>query len=187
LPDVFVNQALNYKNQYIIPYKNLENGGYIFDYKIAREFFEKTGSSEINDGYLEMRLQLQKITSSLLLEYEMKGHVSVQCDRCLDFFTTQVSFSGKAQVVFEENMHEYEKETDLIYLSPDADELDLSEFIYESILLNLPVQKFHPDDEKGKPTCNKKMLALLKNHKAGKKKDDVDPRWEQLMKYKNLN
>ena len=187
MPDVFVNQALNYKNQYIIPYKNLENGGYIFDYKIDREFFEKIETSEVNDGYLEMRIQMQKITSSLILEYEMKGQVSVQCDRCLDYFSTRLSFTGKAKVVFEENLEEVDKETDLIYLSPEAEELDLSGFIYESILVNLPVQKFHPDDEKGRSTCNKKMLDLLKNHSGRKKKEEIDPRWEQLLKYKNLN
>jgi uncharacterized protein len=187
LPDVFVNQALSYKNQYIIPYKSLENGGHIFDFKIAKEFFENIESSEINDGYLEMQLQMQKITSCLLLEYEIKGKVSVQCDRCLDYYSTPLSFQGKAKVVFEEDLSGYDKETDIIYLSPDADELDLTHFIYESIVLNLPVQKIHPDDEKGKSTCNKKMLDLLKNHNAGKKKDTMDPRWEQLLKYKNLN
>ncbi|MBK7589155.1 MAG: hypothetical protein IPI22_12930 [Bacteroidetes bacterium] len=37
----------------------------------------------------------------------------------------------------------------------------MSTWIYEFIILSVPIQHIHPDDEQGKSTCNKQALAIL--------------------------
>jgi uncharacterized metal-binding protein YceD (DUF177 family) len=39
--------------------------------------------------------------------------------------------------------------------------IDLSEWIYEFIMLSIPMQKIHPLDENGNSICNQDNLALL--------------------------
>ena len=178
---------MKYQNLYIIHYKDLSNGSYDYDFDIDKAFFENIEESEINDGQLHMQVTMQKTEAGLTLEYDLQGTVSIQCDRCLDFFDSNVELNGTLRVVFEQVEKDDNLELETINLLPDDEELDLTHFIYESILLSLPVQKVHPNNEKGKPTCNKEMLKLLKKHSSDKKTNETDPRWDELKNFRNLN
>ena len=61
----------------------------------------------------------------------------------------------------------------------------LFHFVYESIMLALPIQVLHPDDENGNSTCNPEILKIMNEHSPdAKKEDEIDPRWEALKKLK---
>jgi len=53
--------------------------------------------------------------------------------------------------------------------------LDLSQYLYESLIVSLPIKKVHPDNE-----CNKEMIKRLNPSKTKKTKNDSDPRWDAL-------
>jgi uncharacterized metal-binding protein YceD (DUF177 family) len=40
--------------------------------------------------------------------------------------------------------------------------IDLEQYIYESIVLSLPLQRVHPEDVHGQPLCNPAMLERFK-------------------------
>jgi uncharacterized metal-binding protein YceD (DUF177 family) len=54
--------------------------------------------------------------------------------------------------------------------------------MYEYIVLSLPVQRIHPDDENGRSGCDPDMLEKLKalTAKELNLENQADPRWDAL-------
>jgi len=81
-----------------------------------------------------------------------------------------------------ENKHE---ETDEILILPESEyNINVSKYIYEYIVLLLPLKHVHPIDENGNSGCNKDMLKKIK---LLSKKKKYDSRWDALKKIKNNN
>ena len=47
----------------------------------------------------------------------------------------------------------------MMWIGPSETEIDLSQYIYESICLSLPYQRVHPVGSDGKSGCDPDMLA----------------------------
>ena len=71
---------------------------------------------------------------------------------------------------------------ELIILHPNEHELDLKQYIYESICLSIPYRKVHPEDDQGNSACNKDMLKEINTLKPKQLNEQSgnDPRWDIL-------
>ena len=138
--------------EYSIAYKGLKNGVHDFDFKVGRELFEAFGSTEIKDGACDVAVRLDRAETMLALDVKIEGGVVVACDRCLEDCRVPVRFDGRLLVKFSDEIREYDGE--VLWLSPAETEVDLSKYIYESIVLSLPYQRVHPDGE-----CDPDMLG----------------------------
>lgn len=67
----------------------------------------------------------------------------VECDRCLGDCSVPIDYEGELLVKFSDEVREYDGDT--LWLSPSEDFVDLTQYIYESIVLSLPYQRVHPD------------------------------------------
>ena len=76
----------------------------------------------------------------------------VPCDRCLEDCPIAIDYEGRLVVKFSEEELEYDGE--VMWLYPGESEVDLSHYIYESIILSLPYQRVH---EEG--ACDPSMIA----------------------------
>lgn len=167
----------------IIPFKGLKEAIHEFESELDNKFFDEFKSDEISGGDLRLKIKLDKKSQMMIFFFEIKGEVNVMCDRCLDFYNQDVEFNGKLYVKYGDETRE---ETDeLLVLSRDEYEIDLSKFIYDSIVLSLPMMRFHPDDEEGYSTCNEDMLDKLGFQQEKKEVKSIDPRWEALKNLKN--
>ena len=165
----------------IIPFKGLKEAIHEFESELDNKFFEEFKSEEISGGNLMLKIQLDKKSQMMIFNFDIKGEVNVMCDRCLDFYNQYFEFSGKLYVKYGEETRE---ETDeLLVISRDDYEIDLSKYIYDSIILSLPIMRFHPDDENGNSTCNEEMLDKLDYQE--KNENIVVSRWEALKNLKN--
>ena len=122
-------------------------------------------------GKAFVHVELNKLNNLMECDVTINGEVAVECDRCLDEFYMPVSFEGKVIVsqkeLAGEDYGQNEDDVDVIFLHPSDDELDLSQYCYESIGLSLPLQKIHPNDANGNSTCNKEMLDKPKDLMIG--------------------
>lgn len=102
-----------------------------------------------------MHVRLDRAETQLVIDVRITGHVVVECDRCLEDCRIPVDYDGRLLVRFSDEEREYDG--DVLWLSPVEDEVDLMQYIYESIVLSLPYQRVHPEGE-----CNPEMMRRFR-------------------------
>ncbi|MBO7265850.1 MAG: DUF177 domain-containing protein [Alistipes sp.] len=139
---------------YTIAYKGLKNGSYDFDFQIDDALFEAYDRIEIKSGSCQAHVDLKRSETMLELSVDITGEVICECDRCLEDCPIAVDYSGELVVKFSDEINDYDGE--VLWMSPSEDMLDLTQYIYESIVLSLPYRRVH--EEGG---CNPEMLAAF--------------------------
>ena len=175
-------------NQHIIPLDGLGETEHIFRFKADDTFFQSYDKSEIKGGQVDVKVTLLKKKTSMLLNFELSGTVKLTCDRCLDLYDQPIAISDEILVNYGDETN-FDTNSDAVTISRDADEIDISEFIYEYSHFALPIAHYHPEDANGNPTCNPSMIELIDKYKVDetevKTEDAIDPRWEALRELKN--
>ena len=146
--------------RYAIPYKGLKPGCHEFRFEVDGSLFEEYQSTEIKDGRCEVTVGADRSESRIVLDVAITGYVIVECDRCLEDCRIPIDFEGQLVVKFSEEVHEYDGE--VMWMLPGEDQVDLKQYIYESICLSLPYQRVHPDDSEGRSTCDPDMLSRFR-------------------------
>jgi len=140
----------------IIAFKGLSNDKHVFKFEIGDSFFQLFEGSEIEHGNLISEILLDKQPSCIQITVDIKGTVDLVCDRCLDNLILPVNIRGELAVRFGKNGNSNPDDDDLIVLDPAEGEIDLSQYIYDSINVALPLQRIHPEGQ-----CNPEMMEKL--------------------------
>lgn len=168
------------KNNFVIDYKALANGRHDFKYRLDSSFFAQFAESEFQNGKIELDLVAEISDYSLKFDFDFKGTVEVECDRCLDLFDLPIEGYFTLNVKFGDVSSDPAEADDEIVLSRDENKIDLAHHIYEYIALSVPARRVHPDGIDGLPQCNPDMSATLEVLEAHDNVVETDPRWEQL-------
>jgi hypothetical protein len=147
-------------DKYALNFKGLSLGAHHFEYAVDDDFFGAFEGSEITRGDVDVQVDLLKQPSMLTLNFEMQGDVEVACDRCLGEFRMPVDYRGTLLVKFADDPPESDGE--VLWIHPAESQIDLAQYIYESIVLSLPFQRIHPVDDDGRPTCDPQMLERFR-------------------------
>lgn len=173
---------MNYMKQFMISFSGLSLGKHDYEFEVGDAFFESLEFSEIRKGNVHVDMTLEKTTVMLLLNFSIKGEVTVTCDRCADEFEMPVS--GENRLIVKFGSVPMEETEDIIVIPEGEHEIDVSQFIYEYIILALPLQRIHPDDEEGNSLCDPEVLKKLEEISVRQQSEETDPRWDAL---KGLN
>jgi uncharacterized metal-binding protein YceD (DUF177 family) len=92
-------------------------------------------------------------TNKLEIELEGEGSVVTQCDRCLDDVTINAEAAGVMVVYFGDEAKPFDGEEVTLQR---GDELSIAQFVYDSIMLDLPIIRAHEPED-----CNPEMLARI--------------------------
>jgi uncharacterized protein len=180
-PNFLGGIQMNYMKHFIIPFSGLKAGNHPFTFEIEDEFFEHFEYSEIKKGKVNVACMLDKQARMMVLYFDLSGKLTVPCDRCGEEFDLPVEGSQKLIVKFGAD-HQEESE-DILVITEKEHELDVSQFLYEYVVLMLPIKKVHGTDEHGNSLCDPEVTRYIKeveDHPA-------DPRWEVLRKLKDQN
>lgn len=140
---------------FIIQVKGLPSGKHEYEFPINGSFFESFENSFIQDASLTAWVELEKGGGWMNLNCTIEGCVTVECDRCLEELELPVDFD--ATVAIKSAKTDDDPQDDgFIILDPTEGELDLRQFFYDYVCINLPLQKVHPEGE-----CNPDMLKKL--------------------------
>lgn len=176
---------VEHSQRFLIPIFDVLDGEHEFTFQVSKPFFEQFKDSEIRDGDLTLEIILNKQGQNLGLDIRIKGTVNVCCDRCLEYFDLPVEYeSGRVEVKSEVSGVE-EDDDQVIYIPEKEKEIDLTQYVFESICLQVPYRHVHPDDEHGKSTCDPRMLEKIRQYSVNEEK--IDSRWEELKKYLENN
>lgn len=174
---------MNYLSQYTLPFSGLSEGKHQFDFTADDRFFAEFETSEVEKGELMIQVELEKRSTYLSLTFLIKGTVELVCDRCLENFNYTVESNRKLLVKFSEK--QIEDEAELIYLHPNDFQVEIAQYIYEFVILSLPIRRVHPDGENGETLCDPVMIKKLEElrHHSDNLDEPDDPRWNELRKF----
>ena len=169
--------------EFVIQFIGLKQGEHNFDYKIDNKFFNHFEYDEFNDANLDVKVVLNKKTTLLELHFLVSGTVNINCDLTNEPFNQAIENDFNLVVKFG---NEYNDENEEILIIPHSEyEIDISQYIYELIVLSVPFKRIHPGVIDG--SLNSEILKKLeelspKGLKEKTKNEDIDPRWNTLKK-----
>lgn len=164
-----------------IPFIGLKQGSHLFEYEIDNTFFEAFGFHDFNSSCIQIKLEFVKKSTLFELSFHAKGFVNVDCDLSLEPYDQTIEGRFLLIVKFGE---EYNDDNDEILILPhESYQINVSQFIYELVILSVPSKKIHPKvlDGSMKSEALKKLQELqVDEEKSTEESDTVDPRWEKL-------
>lgn len=171
-----------------IEFVKLKDGNHAFDFRVDETFFESLGSKEIHSADVSVSVDVEKNVNWMHIHLFISGNLTVDCHRCL--VSLPLAIETKYLLIVKLDSHE-EADTDhedegveLIYLRPHEFTLNISQPVYESSLLALPMLR-NCDELEIRP-CDKGMIEKLETLNGKATDEIVDARWEKLKQLKNL-
>ena len=168
---------------YTIQFVGLKLGKHHFEYQIDKKFFEYFEYEEFNDVNVDVDLLFDKKTTLLELNFKISGFVNVNCDLTNEPYNQPVKNEFDLVVKFgDEYNDEYE---DILIVPHGTYEVNIQQYIYELIVLSVPIKRIHPGVKDG--TLDSEILKKLdelspKGEKENKIEENIDPRWNTLKK-----
>ena len=166
--------------QFNIPIRGLKRGFHEYDFSIDQDFFSNFEGSPIQKGKYEVKFILDKREDMLVLTFNFKGSMETECDRCLS--NINLPMEGNEDMIVK-YADEPKEEDVVIYISRETTELNVAKYLYESIILVMPVTNVYNCEDEEENVCDLEMLKYLENKvekKQEEKSSDGDSPWDVL-------
>ncbi len=141
---------------YKIHISGLKPGRYSYEFPVDGELFREYGNTQIFDAALTAAVVMEKGGGWMNVSCHTVGTVTVECDRCLEDLVIPMDFTAELAIKSAKTGEAGAEDDELMIIDPSDGEVDLKQFIYDYICLNLPLKKVH--DEGG---CNPEVLRRL--------------------------
>jgi uncharacterized metal-binding protein YceD (DUF177 family) len=166
--------------EFIIPFVGLKIGKHHFEYKVEQTFFEHFEYEDFNDVKINVSLELEKKTTLLELHFKFSGWVNVNCDLTNEPYNQTIENEFDLVVNFGDEFND--ENIDILIIPHGTYEISIQQYIYELIILAVPIKRLHPGVEDG--TLDSEILKKLEelSPKVKENKEDIDPRWNTLKK-----
>lgn len=149
-------------------------------YDLDDQFFEAIEDTQVQGGSLHVSGSIRKTTGFFELQLHTSGTVRIPCDRCLDLMDQPIEADLRLTVKLGDANQE---EDDLVIVDEADGILHTAWYIYESVVLAVPIQHVHQPGD-----CNDAMTRVLEEHSAARSSDAdaqaTDPRWDALRNLK---
>jgi len=167
-------------NEFLIPFIGLKLGKHQFEYQINKTFFEAFDYDEFESSDIKVNLVFDKKSAFMELNFKHKGTIHVPCDITNEMFDMPIKAKIRLVVQFGE---EFNNDNDELLILPHGEhQIDVSQYIYEMIVLSIPLRKAHPGIKDG--TLKSEALDKLNDLKVKKinttTAENIDPRWDKL-------
>ena len=158
------------------------------DGKSERSVSLSEGDLELDDEATlkngEVNINFLKTNHFIEVDFTIDVNTELICDRSLKPFRKQLG--GSYHILFEPDEIE-DTETDkgaVRQISAEDLTVDIEKEVRDTIMLEIPVRKIHPDyfDSEGNP---EKFETQYFGPEVDEDEDQIDPRWEKLKKLKN--
>ncbi len=169
-------------NDFLIPFIGLKLGKHQFDYQINNSFFDRFEFHDYENCDIKVTVVLEKKSTMLELSFKHNGTVNVPCDLTNELFDLPIKGKLKIVVQFGDEFNDDNEE--LLILPHGEHQIDISQYIYEMIVLSVPLKRIHPGVKDGslKTEALEKLnsLTIKEQKKEIKKEENIDPRWDKL-------
>jgi uncharacterized metal-binding protein YceD (DUF177 family) len=177
------------RKEFEIAFVGLKPGVHEYNYSVDNKFFEAFPQQDFRNCKANIKLLLDKKSSFMLLKFEIGGALEVTCDRCSNNLPLDLwdEFNITIKIVEEpELMNNQEEDPDVYYIDRGENHIDVANWIYEFIILTIPMQKICSFDEMDGPYCDNEAMEMLKKLEPEEKENIENPIWKGLEKFKDL-
>lgn len=176
---------MKHNREFEIAWQGLKPGPHSFSYDIDDRFMK---DREVDENFTNWRAKVgvtfDKHENFFMLKFDVDGLVSVPCDRCGDDFDLQLWDEFNLVIkLLGEDAEDIEEEDDVVFIPRSETVIDLSTWVYEFVMLSIPIQRIHPDKADGTAGCNPDALNLL-DRMTDNGEGDKNPIWKGLDKLK---
>jgi uncharacterized metal-binding protein YceD (DUF177 family) len=170
-------------NEYLIPFIGLKLGKHQFEYQVDNTFFANFDYNEFESSNIKVNVVLEKKSTLMELTFKHKGTINVSCDLTNEMFDLPIK--GKINLIVNFG-DEFNNDNEELLIVPHGEhQIDISQYIYEMIVLSVPLKRVHPGIKDG--SLKTPVLDKLKELSGNEKKEiiqeeNTDPRWDKLKK-----
>lgn len=150
-----------------------------YEFKVSKDFFSEFEGELVDSGEVKIDLLLDKRENLMELNFDFSGHVDLISDRSLEPFQYPINISKK--LLYKYGEEEQELEEDVMVITKNTQVIDVGHFIYETIALQIPLKKLHPD-EMEEDDIHNEYVYIDEEEEDRKEEENIDPRWEALKK-----
>jgi len=150
---------------YNLVLKDINDETRVIEYDLDDAYFKKIDSPEVQRGNVKSKVSVHKKLNTFELQFQLDGSITIPCDRCLDDMEQPIHYKEKLRVKFGDKFAE---EDEIVIVPENEGAINVAWFLYEFIVLNIPIKHVHATGE-----CNKTMVVKLKKH-ITRQKDDTD-------------
>ncbi|GGF09555.1 Uncharacterized metal-binding protein YceD, DUF177 family [Chishuiella changwenlii] len=181
---------------YNIIFTSLPFGKSDFTFELSQSFFELFDiEQDFENPNIIATIILEKKSTMLELEIQLKGTITVPCDLTGELFEQEISNKAELIVKFGDEFDDTDNE---IWIIPREEyQINIAQVLYELAMLSVPTKRIHPDVLNGKSDSD--MIELLdqysiyelnedaeednedkNNNDDDDDNEDIDPRWAKL-------
>ncbi len=162
--------------QFQIDFYGLANKEHNYRFELDSELLGLFEQDIVKSGKGGCNLRLEKSETMIVLHFDIDATVELVCDVSLRPFDHEIKTIHEIMVKFGDEPTELSDE--VIVLQWDTKSINVAEYIYEFLLLGIPMKKVHPELEAERPD----LLYVSKGEEE--EEQAIDPRWEALKKLK---
>ena len=167
---------------YSLPIQGLKIGVHHFKFEVDSAFFAQFEDSPVQEGKVLFELELDKRPDMMLFDFTLEGFVKAECDRCTAEIDLQLEDERQLIVKFTED--EIEQEDEVVFIPRDASAFNVAPFLYEFVVLALPIRNTYDCENDPNPPCNFEVLQHLKSEPEEGSSSSV---WDSLRNLNNDN
>lgn len=162
--------------EFLIPFVGLKVGEHNFEYQINNTFFQEFDYDQFDDVAVKAEVTLNKKQSILEFTFKHSGVVNLPCDLTGELFDLPIKGEMLMIVTFGEAYNDDNEE--LLVLPHGEYQINIAQYIYESIVLSIPVKRINPAVEEDMSAYESHVT--LEDSDQSKEEIEIDPRWEKL-------
>ena len=172
---------MSISNKFILKFAGLKDGKHKFEYEADNSFFKIYDYCEFNDANIKFNIDFIKKSTVLELQIIGDGVVNINCTLSNEPFDYNLKTRFKLIVKFGEYYDDSNDE--LLILPHGSHSINLDQFLYEMVVLSMPIRNVHPGVEDG--SIKSDIINRLKDFDINNEKSsNFDPRWDKLKKLK---
>lgn len=179
---------MKHNREFEIAWQGLKPGVHVFQYELSDKFIQDNIQNEVDfkDLDAQVTLRFDKKNNFFLCHFDIDGSITAMCDRCAEDFKMRLwdEFDLVIKLTGTEEADEVGDDADVVFIPRNETVIDISNWLYEFVMLSIPLQRVHPDKADGTPGCNPEAMNLLNKltDQGNEPKNDI---WKGLEAFKN--
>ena len=150
---------MSISNKFILKFAGLKDGKHKFEYEADNSFFKKYNYREFNDANINFNVDFIKKSTVLELQIIGDGVVNINCTLSNEPFDYNLKTRFKLIVKFGE--YHDDSNDELLILPQGSHSINLDQFLYEMVVLSMPIRNVHPGVEDGSIKSDVINLSLI--------------------------